>query len=527
MKKSLIFKKITAILLVIAMLLSLAACSASKSDEEPSTGENEENASIVTYTDTTENVKKSETVYVNMKSDGSARSIIVSDWLHADRGEVKVADKTTLKDFSVTKGQAASTGSNDGLTWHMTDSDVYYEGSSDKQLPVEISIKYYLDNKEMTAEEMAGQSGHFKMEVTMKNNISKEVDINGQKVKMYSPFIAIGGMILNYENFSNIEVTNGMSIGGGSYEVVVLAGAPGLNESLNLGNLDISGFEDFSFPDTFTVSATVTDFKLDDTYYIVSPLSALDLNIDLPKTLEDVRGVLGEIQDLQEILSKIDPNNVLTDFVTDGTSLGEMMEVMQKAVSVYDENAALLEAMAQYLTPENIQTLTDFINSLNSEQMQSVISLLSNVPALGSLLDSLLQLSTGLGDVMPIIEGMSEALKDPEVAAALENLPETLETLDELMNYLNDNKEVLNVLTSILSSEDMTELTDIMDDMLESGKSASGGSDVSQLTGDAEELVMRMDEWLKFDYSIYTAAPDYMATSCMFICKTDPVSPAE
>ncbi len=524
MKNTASIKRMIALLLVAAMLF-LTSCAGKTGGEESSTGETEPE-SVVTYSDTTENVTKSETVYVNLSSTGTPKKITVSDWLHADKSGVCVQDKTSLKNFSVTKGQASSVSDDGNITWQMGTSDVYYEGISDKELPISISIKYFLNDKEMTPEEIAGQSGNLRMEVTMKNNIKKEVTINGKKTEMYTPLVVAGGMVLSYENFSNIEVTNGLSIGGGSYEVVVLAGAPGLNESLNLANLNISGFEDFSFSDTFTITATVTDFSLGDTYYAAIPLSSLDLDIDLPKTLDDVKNVLNEVQDLQEILDRIDPNQVLTKFVTDGKSLKEMMDVMQKAVSLYQENEALLKVMSQYLTPENIETLSNFMSSLNTDQMQSLIGLLSNVPALQTLVDSLLKLSTGLSDVMPILEGVSEALKDPEVAKSLENLPETLDTIDELMNYLNENKEVLTILSNLMASDDMDALTGALDSMVEKGQQL-GDTDVSELTGDAQELVERMDEWLKFDYSIYTDAPEYMKTSCMFICKTDPIKAAE
>ena len=85
---------------------------------------------------------------------------------------------------------------------------------------------------------------------------------------------------------------------------------------------------------------------------------------------------------------------------------------------------------------------------------------------------------------------------------------------------------MLAILSNLMASDDMDALTGALDSMVEKGNQL-GDTDVSQLTGDAQELVERMDEWLKFDYSIYTDAPEYMKTSCMFICKTDPIKAAE
>lgn len=514
-------KRITAMFLAVLMLM-LTACSKTPLAEEPSTGD-EESAALITYSDTTQVVTKNENVYVNMNSDGCVRKITVSDWLHADRGNVRVDDTTTLRDFVVTRGQAASLNENGKLTWHMTTSDVYYEGSSDKQLPIDVSIKYFLDEQEMTPQDIKGKSGNFRMEITMTNNIVQEIEANGVKYTMYAPLAMVGGMILPYENFTNIEVTNCMSVGGGSYEAIVMTGAPGLNESLNLDNLNISGFEDFSFPSKFTITATVTDFTLGDAYFAAMPLSALNMDIEMPQTIEDAKNLLSEVKNVTSLLEQIDPNQVVAEFMTDTNKIKEMLDIMQKGLKVYNENKKMLETMTTLLTPENITTLTNFINSLEGEDMQSLLNTLSNVPALKSVLGSLMDISDDLDAVTPILEQFSAALEDPEVAASMEKLPETLNTLSELMTFMNENKELLDVLTKLTESDNLNSLTGALDTMA-SHSSSLGATDVQGLSGEAEALIAKMQAWLQAGYRIYTSAPDYMQTNCMFIYKTDPIA---
>ena len=340
-------------------------------------------------------------------------------------------------------------------------------------------------------------------------------------MKMYAPLVTVGGMMLPYENFSDIEVTNGMSVGSGSFEVVVLTSVLGISESLNLSSADISAISGVSFSDTFSITATATDFALADTYFAIMPLASVNANLTMPETLDDVKNILTEIKDLQAVIEKIDPQNVLIDFMTDTAKVRTMLEITQKGLDVYNENKKMLEVMTDILTPENIEILTGFISSLDAEEMQSLMGVMSNVPGLQSMLGSLLDMADGLEEVKPILDKFSAALEDPEVAASMERLPETMATMTELMNFLNENKELLEIMTKLLESDDVKELEDVV------GQLENGSVDLGSLGLDAsvnaEDLIARMNVWLQLNYRMYTSAPDYMETSCMFICKTQPI----
>ena len=522
--KSNTIKRLTAVLLTVIMLL-LSACSADTVAGEPHTGYEKETETFKIYSETTQNIKKSETVYANLTQNGQIKTITVSDWLHADKGEVFISDITTLKDFRATKGHASSVSEKGEVIWQADSSDVYYEGFSDKALPVDISIRYFLDEQEITPENLSGKSGKFRMEISLKNNTAATKVINGQQVTMYTPLVAVGGMMLPYDTFSDIEITNGMSVGGGTYEAVVLTGAPGLTESLNLNNLNIEGLEGFSFPNTFTVSATVTDFTLGDVYFALTPLSSLNMDIQLPNTLDDVKTILTKLQNVQAVIEQIDPNNVLANFMSNSESVNEMLDILNKGLTVYNENQKMLETMTSILTPENIETLTNFINSLDAEEMKSMMNLMSNLPAIATMIGSIKELSEGFEEVKPILDSFTAAMEDPEVAASLEKLPETLNTLSEVMTFLNENKELLEVMTKLMESDDINQLTELVGS-IQNGSLNLGNTDLAELSNlsvDTQELIARMEVWLSFNYGIYTSAYDYMQTSCMFICKTDPI----
>ena len=76
------------------------------------------------------------------------------------------------------------------LTWQADGNDIYYQGKTDRDLPIEMKMTYYLDGEEITPEELAGKSGKVTIRADYTN---KEKAENG----VYVPFAAVTGMMLN------------------------------------------------------------------------------------------------------------------------------------------------------------------------------------------------------------------------------------------------------------------------------------------------------------------------------------------
>ena len=53
--------------------------------------------------------------------------------------------------------------------WTAEGKDVYYQGEIDKKLPVDISVSYTLDGKNVSAKELAGKSGRVTIKYSYKN----------------------------------------------------------------------------------------------------------------------------------------------------------------------------------------------------------------------------------------------------------------------------------------------------------------------------------------------------------------------
>ena len=259
-------KRFMAIALSGAMMLSVTGCGStatgdvqtlenpeimSKSDEELSDVlENSVGLSENTDSD------KDETVYVIADAAGNKQDVIVSEWLKNTDGEATIKDSSNLTDIENVKGDETFTENNGELVWKADGNSIYYQGKSEEQVPVEVKVTYYLDDQEITPDQLAGKSGKVKMRFEYVNN-SKSGDV-------YTPFLMATGMILSNDKFSNIKVENGQVVNDGNNSIVVGMGMPGLQDSLDLQKLDVE------IPDYFEVTADCTDFSLDMTMTVAS-----------------------------------------------------------------------------------------------------------------------------------------------------------------------------------------------------------------------------------------------------------------
>lgn len=120
--------------------------------------------------------------------------------------------------------------------------------------------------------------------------------------------LAVGGMILPETNFQNVKVENGISQGDGSKEVAVVAGFPGINETLGLDSKTLKDAADITFNDNFTITADVTDFELTNMYFAVLPLSAVSNNMAVPSSVDDLKSSLNQLKEIESSIKSIDPN---------------------------------------------------------------------------------------------------------------------------------------------------------------------------------------------------------------------------
>lgn len=334
---------------------------------------------------------KEETVYVLTDANGNVNKTIVSDWLKNKDGSDKLEDKSDLKDIENVKSDADYiTGEDGAITWNANGEDIYYQGTTDKQLPVDVKVTYLLDGKEMSPSEIAGKSGKVTIKFEYTNNQKKEITVNGKKTEMYVPFTMISGMILDGNKFRNVEVNSGKVISDGNRLVVVGLGFPGMNSNLALSDITSDGKTEF--PETVEVTADVEDFSLALTLTMGSAdlISAVD--VDSVTAVDDLKDVVKKLVESTDALQ------------TGSSKLNEGLKTLKNSFGTYSTG------------------IKTYVNTVNSN-----IGLLNEkVP---SFVDGTKQISDGVGQIVGAMEGDNGAVSGANQLA---------QGSAELSNGLND-----------------------------------------------------------------------------------------
>jgi len=175
---------------------------------------------------------KTETVYVNADATGNTEKITVSDHLSNEKRLDVIDDYSTLSDIKNVKGDEEYSQKSDGsLTWDAGGNEVYYQGTSDKKLPVSVKVTYFLDGKKVSPDSLAGKSGKVKIRFDYSNDSYETIKIKKETYTINTPFLAITAMILPAENFDNVEVENGQVVSDGDKNFVIGMAMPVLSTS--------------------------------------------------------------------------------------------------------------------------------------------------------------------------------------------------------------------------------------------------------------------------------------------------------
>ena len=403
---------------------------------------------------------KEETVYVIADAAGNPTETIVSAWLKNPDGASTLEDHSDLSDIQNVKGSETFTDNGGGhITWAADGSDIYYQGTTDKELPVTTAITYELDGKAVSADELAGASGHLVITFDYTNNTAAEREVNGELVTLYQPFLVISGLMLDGDTASNITVSNGKVINTGEQSVVVGMAMPGLKESLGLDTMKDRDGEpiDMDIPESVVIEADVQDFELLTTVTILSNNALSSLDLDDVHTFDDLTDDMEELTDASTQL--VDGTGDLYDGV-EGLSGGTTE--LTDGIAQLDDGASDLKSGAEELSG-GVSQLSDGADTLSQ--------------GAGTLATGASQVSYGaaaLDEGMQTLNDSAPALEDGAAAAA-----EGAAALSEGASQVNTGASALAEGTSQLSEGAESLSSGAGDLAAGASAAASGASDLA------------------------------------------------
>lgn len=285
-------------------------------------------------------LRRDETVYVIANTDGSVRQIIVSDWIRNGLAAAQVEERSELSQVEAVKGSATYTlGQDNARVWDAQGQDLYYQGSIEKALPVDMTVTYQMDGQTVTPGQIAGKSGHVTIRFDYENRQYEMVEIDGTEEKIYVPFAMLTGLLLDSDRFTNVTVSNGKLFCDGSHTAVVGVAFPGLQEDLAMEK------DRLDLPDYVEIQADVKDFSLATAVTVASS------------------GLFDQLDD--ETLEKLELGE-LTDGI--GRMTDAMDQLMDGSSQLYDGLCTLLDSSQQLI--DGVDRLCQGLNELTAHNSQ-------------------------------------------------------------------------------------------------------------------------------------------------------------
>lgn len=291
-------------------------------------------------------VKKDETSYVFLNPNGSIQEQIVSDWLSSENGFDNYADKSSLSEIENLKSDTEPTSSNGTLVWNTDETNLYYQGTTDEEPPVSVSINYALDGKSIDPSDLEGASGKLKITLRLFNNDTETVDINGESRTIVTPFILAGGAIFPEDSYTNLTISNGTVQNDSKNVLACFVALPGMQKSLSdLIPDELDSLNDY-LTDEITIEADVTDATLP-SFVFAAATSAQELSDTLDTSSLD------ELGDATELLQ--DGSKALNE------GIAELVTSLQTFADSYAEFDAGVDSAL-----DGSKQLADGANTLSS-----------------------------------------------------------------------------------------------------------------------------------------------------------------
>ena len=291
---------------------------------------------------------KNETIYSTLNYNGVIEKTPINTRL-SDLEKGSVVDYTKLDYIKNINGREKFSIDSGTLTWKSTGKDIFYQGKVTEELPIKVTAKYYLNGEEVNPKKIKGKSGDVKIVYSFTN------ESYDKSSGMYTPFVVTTTSIINSDNNTDIDISNGKVVNTGTKNIVTGISAPGLYDSVGLNEL-----KDM---DKVTITYNTTKFSMNEVYFVITPklLSEVDVNT----------------------LSKVDSLNSSLNTLQNG------MNELQNGSSTLNDGAKKIENGTKSLN-DGLKSATNGMQEVNSGASE----LNSKVTSINSLVNALVDIMT-------------------------------------------------------------------------------------------------------------------------------------
>lgn len=439
-------------------------------------------------------LSRNETVYVSLSPTGTPLTTDIVTWLHTD-GSAPVIDHADLDDVRNIKGKAFPTRKKSALSFDTTETDVFYGGTTNRELPVSVFINYALDGRPASFESLHGATGHLEVTVRFKNRTTVTTPMSLTSLdnatprtvtrEIPVPFMTLMSADLDIRHFSNVQ-------GGDAMCIVV-----GATMKMNWMTLP-------SPEATLSFSADVRDLHMPSLTFtflpLMPPLPEVDLASSLGELYDGLDQIDGALDNLTDGLREVNAGQRRI-----GTGLHELADGTGQLCALPAGQARMVDGAAQ-------------INSGIADGLKPIKGLPFARKAIAYLdiQHQLLELVSTGGSFSPDVQALFASQNENITVETMPGLDDTARHLAEIQNgterLAGGVEEISGGTTRIADGLDRLRQEGIVG--MKQGLADNTGELIEQLA------MARRAKTLAENYDRFTGTPSAVPSKVQFIMKT-------
>ena len=366
-------------------------------------------------------VTKEETVYSKLDTNGKSYQTVVSDHIKNTEYLEEIKDLSDLLEIENLSEDNTYTQNGNVIVWNAKGKDIYYNGKSEKELPIEVKMTYTLDGKEISPEELSGKSGKLNIKIEYTNKAKHYVEIDGQYVEMYTPFVIFAGTYFKNETVQNVKVTTGKAVDDGSKTIVIGMALPGLQTSLGLDK------DTFEIPENIEIEMDVTNYEQSSIITFVTPkiIDKEDFNI-----LDELDTLYSSVDTLQSSMDQIEEG---ANALSEGTALySENYNTFNSAIGMLNDGTTTLKENYEMFN-NGVQTANEGAKQLNEGMQQLNTAAESIKDVVYTVID---WLQTAMNTLVTPLKSLQQTI--------IEDIDAVIAMVDNISNPSQENIEYIN-----------------------------------------------------------------------------------